>query len=158
MVCRCKHEFCWLCGEAYRPGHFLGGICRQFGGRGGTISHAEVRVARLARTFTYVGAFAVFLIIWRGLPNLAYVQHFPLEVGAPPSPLEVPSPPVASLRGPIFAMLAVTVALSLLVDVSPTGSPRALRDERASHVAWERGAPLTRRVFRAFSPHLVRCA
>jgi hypothetical protein len=50
MVCRCKHEFCWLCGDVYRGGHFVGGVCRQFGGRGGTVRQAAVAMRLSRRT------------------------------------------------------------------------------------------------------------
>ena len=31
MTCiNCKYEFCWLCNQKYKPGHFNNGTCRQF--------------------------------------------------------------------------------------------------------------------------------
>lgn len=50
----------------------MAGVCTQFGGgRGGTVSPAAVRVARLSTSFTLMGGFSVFVVLWRGLPDLS---------------------------------------------------------------------------------------
>jgi hypothetical protein len=74
MTCHCGHEFCWLCGEPYTPGHFSAGRCVQFGGAavdsggaaalsgGGSVE----RLARRRRRLWY--PLRVAGVLWLGGP------------------------------------------------------------------------------------------
>ncbi|CAK0849718.1 unnamed protein product, partial [Prorocentrum cordatum] len=134
MTCRpgsggCGHQFCWLCREPYRPGHFTRGTCPQYGGapprdvfRGSRLALVEAPLTLLA------GVLAAEVLLMRpaGVEETLWVTALAVAGLVAPRAAKHSQPAARPLLAALAApVLGATLAGGWLLARPLIGSPAA---------------------------------